>query len=92
MKCDQLDEASTQRLNIMMQDIDDHLDEIKQEQIDFYSGDCDKSQMSKQTDSNNAYLYSMDDATAMERINESLRKNAPMLMPSTNDDDKSFAF
>lgn len=91
MICEQLDDNSKSRLEILMKDIDDNLDEINKEKIDFYNVDAsDKhSQYTKIADANNAYLYSKMDMDQMEKINDSLRKMAPMLPPCDYDGNKS---
>jgi len=51
----------------------------------------EKSQFGgKAPDADNAYLYSKDDVDRIEKINESLRKVAPMLPPADTDDDINY--
>ena len=59
-----------------MNEINDNLEEIKQDQLDFNSGDQNKSQISKIS---LGYIYSKDDIDNLERINQSLQKMTPML-------------
>lgn len=83
MICEQLDETSRNRLDNLMKDIDDHLEDIIKEKEEYEKPDGDQSVFSKAlTDANNAYLYSRDDMDKIEKINESLRKVTPMLPPS----------
>eukprot|EP00347_Sterkiella_histriomuscorum_P021750 403332895 len=80
MKCDQLDEESKNRLDSLMRDIDDNLEDIKKEKEDFYSVDINKSSYTnKIVDGKSAYVYSNDDIEKIEKINSSLMKMTPML-------------
>ena len=82
MICEQLDDTSKSRLDLLMKDIDDLLEELVQEKKD--SEDFSKSQISRLD--NNAYLYSKDDMSRMEEINNSLFKMTPMLPPAEDND------
>jgi len=43
MICEQLDETSKNRLDALMKDIDDNIDDIKKEKEEFYKADINKS-------------------------------------------------
>lgn len=87
MICDQLDEQSKNRLDSLIKDIDENLDDIIKEKEEFYSYDINKSSYTnKINDGKSAYVYSRDEVDKIERINESLRKITPMLPPSENFD------
>ena len=83
MKCDQLNEESKARLASMMLDIDENLEEIQKEKDEFYSADINKSSYTaKINDGNRAYLYSIEDGDRLDKINNSLMKITPMLLPA----------
>lgn len=83
MICDQLDEQSKNRLDSLIKDIDDNLEDIIKEKEEFYTADINKSTYTnKINDGKGAYLYSKDDIDKIEHINDSLRRMAPMLPPS----------
>lgn len=74
-----------------MKNIDDNLEDIKREKEEFYSVDINKSSYTnKINDGKLAYLYSKEDTEKMERINNSLMKHTPMLMPSENFDNSKY--
>ena len=75
MLCDQLDFKSRQRLAELMKEIDESADNKEQ-------FEQDKSMISSNISSNNAYLYSKDDLDSIERINNQLKNVVPMLPPS----------
>lgn len=79
MKCDTLDEESKSRLNRLTEDIDGDLESYMKKKDEFYAIEMEKSEYGPINDPNNAYLYSKDDVDKIEKINESLRKVAPML-------------
>ena len=87
MICEQLDDSSKNRLDNLMKDIDDNIDDIIKEKEEYEKPDGGQSVFSKAiSEANNAFLYSRDDMDKMERINESLRKVTPMLPPSEDFD------
>ena len=53
---------------------------------EFYAIEMEKSQYGPITDANNAYLYTQEDVDRIEKINESLRKVAPMLPPAETEE------
>lgn len=85
MICEQLDDRSKSRLDILMADIDDNLEELQKQKEDYDN----QSQFTKVTD--NAYLYSKEDMEHMEKINDSLRKVAPMLPPCEDDNESKIS-
>lgn len=86
MRCDTLDEQSKSRLDRLTEDIEENLDDFIKKKEEYYAIEIEKSQFGeKQSDPDNAYLYSKDDVERIERINESLRKVAPMLPPAEDD-------
>lgn len=87
MICDQLDEASRSRLDRLTEDIDADLDDFIKKKDEFYAIEMEKSQYGGVvTEGNNAYLYSKEDVDRIEKINESLRKVAPMLPPAEGEE------
>lgn len=71
-----------------MKDIDENMDDIIKEKQELEQEEINMSQyQSKINDGTGAYLYSKDDIDNMERINQSLMKVQPMLMPSENESD-----
>ena len=83
MICDQLDQNTRSRLDRLTQDIDEDLDEFIKKKDEFYLQEFERSQMGGPIPNvDNAYLYSGADVERIEKINESLRKVAPMLPPS----------
>ena len=82
MICDQLDEQSKNRLDNLMKDIDENLEEIIKEKEEFYAPEANKSTITRLSDAHNAYLYSKEDSENIERINQSLNQVVPMLPPS----------
>jgi len=85
MKCDTLDEESKSRLNRLTEDIDGDLESYMKKKDEFYAIEMEKSEYGPINDPNNAYLYSKDDVDKIEKINESLRKVAPMLLMMEED-------
>jgi hypothetical protein len=70
-------------LDRLTQDIDEDLDEFIKKKDEFYLQEFERSQMGGPIPNvDNAYLYTGTDVERIERINESLRKVAPMLPPS----------
>jgi hypothetical protein len=69
-----------------MEDIDQDLDGFLKKKDEFYLQDIEKSQYGTAIENDNAYLYTQDDVDKIEKINESLRKVAPMLPPSEDSD------
>ena len=86
MICDQLDEASKSRLDRLTEDIDADLDVFMKKKDEFYAIEMEKSQYGPISDANNAYLYTKEDVDRIEKINESLRKVAPMLPPAESEE------
>jgi hypothetical protein len=83
MICDQLDDNARSRLDKLTEDIDEDLDNFIKKKDEFYLQDIEKSQMGGHIpNADNAYLYTSDDVNRIEKINESLRKVAPMLPPA----------
>ena len=74
--------TSKQRLDDLMKDIDDNIDNLVKEKQEFYSIDANKSHISsKLNDGKGAYLYSKEDTEKIEKINQSLQRVTPMLPP-----------
>ncbi len=92
MICDQLDENAKSRLDNLTKDIDEDLDDFIKKKDEFYLQDIERSQFGgRPTGTDNAYLYSQEDVDRIEKINESLRKVAPMLPPAESEDKLSSA-
>jgi hypothetical protein len=71
----------------LTEDIDNDLDDFIKKKDEFYAVEIEKSQFGGRiVDSSNPYLYSQEDVDRIEKINESLRKVAPMLPPSDDSD------
>jgi hypothetical protein len=67
----------------LTEDIDQDLDEFIKKKEEYYAIELEQSQMGGVTsDPDNAYHYNQDDVDRIEMINASLRKAAPMLLPS----------
>ena len=83
MICDTLDQNARSRLDRLTQDIDEDLDDFIKKKDEFYLQEFERSQIGGPIPNvDNAYLYTEADVERIERINESLRKVAPMLPPS----------
>ena len=81
MICDTLNEQSRSRLDRLTEEIDNDLEGFIKKKEEYYAIELEQSQMGGVTssDPDNAYHYSQEDVDRIEKINESLRKAAPML-------------